>query len=45
MQLPAMTFYIGISLYTQWLIADPLAPNQMMSATPGMWSIVAPVGG
>jgi len=45
LQLPAMTFYIGISLYSQWLVADPLAPNQMMSASPGMWSIVAPVGG
>jgi len=43
--LPAMTFYIGMSFYTQWLVADPLSPNQMMSATPGMWSIVAPVGG
>lgn len=45
LQLPAMTFYIGMSFYTQWLVADPLAPNQLMSATPGMWSIVAPVGG
>lgn len=45
MQLPAVTFYIGMSLYTQWLVADPLSPNQLLSATPGMWSIVAPVGG
>lgn len=43
--LPAMTFYIGMSFNTQWFVADPLAQNQLMSATPGMWSIVAPVGG
>ena len=44
-QMPAVTFYIGMSLYTQWMVLDPLSPNQFMSATPGMWSIVAPVGG
>ncbi|MCC7062922.1 MAG: hypothetical protein IT456_08975 [Planctomycetes bacterium] len=44
-QMPAVTFYIGMSLYTQWLVLDPNAPNGIVSATQGVWSIVAPVGG
>lgn len=44
-QLPPLTFYVGTSLYTQWLVADPAASNGVMSATAGIRSIVAPVGG
>ena len=44
-QLPAVTSYVGMSLYTQWFVLDPNAPNGLMSATEGGWSIVAPVGG
>lgn len=43
--LPPLTFYIGSSLYTQWLVADPGSPNGVLSATAGIRSIVAPVGG
>lgn len=43
--LPAVTFYVGMSLYSQWFVLDPLAPSGLMSATEGAWAIVAPVGG
>lgn len=44
-QLPATTGYVGMSLFTQWVVLDPLAANGILSVTPGLWSIVAPVGG
>ena len=43
--LPAVGWYIGMSLYTQWFVLDPNSPNGLMSATEGAWSVVAPVGG
>jgi hypothetical protein len=43
--LPATTNYIGVSLYTQWVVFDPLAQNGVLSVTPGIWTIVAPLGG
>jgi hypothetical protein len=44
-QLPPFTSYVGMSLYTQWFVADPAASNAVLSASGGIWSIVAPVGG
>lgn len=44
-QMPPVTFYVGASLYTQWIVADPNAPNGMLAVSQGVWSIVAPVGG
>lgn len=44
-QLPATTGYVGMSLYTQWVVFDPLAQNGVLAVTPGLWTIVAPVGG
>ncbi len=44
-QLPATTNYVGWSLYTQWVVFDPLAPTGVLSTTAGTWSIVMPVGG
>lgn len=44
-QLPATGNYIGVSLFTQWFVLDPLALNGVLSATGAHWSIVAPVGG
>lgn len=43
--LPATTNYVGLYVYTQWVVFDPLAPNGVLSVTPAAWSIVAPVGG
>lgn len=43
--LPAVTSYIGTSLFTQWVVFDPLAPSTVLAVTPAVWSIVAPVGG
>ncbi len=44
-QLPGTTGYVGWSLYTQWAVFDPAAANGLLAVTPGVWSIVAPVGG
>ena len=44
-QLPPVGTYIGLSVFTQWVVLDPLAPNGVVSVSPGIWSIVAPVGG
>jgi hypothetical protein len=44
-QIPAIPDFIGLSLFTQWVVADPAAVNGVLSATDGLWSIVAPVGG
>jgi len=43
--LPATTNYVGLSIYTQWVVFDPLAQNGVLAVTPGLWTIVAPVGG
>jgi hypothetical protein len=45
MQLPATTGYVGWSLFSQWVVFDPLAANGILSTTAGTWSIVAPGGG
>jgi hypothetical protein len=45
LQLPPVTVYIGKSLFTQWLVLDPLANNGVGAASAGIWSIVAPIGG
>lgn len=44
-QLPPVTSYVGMSLFTQWLVSDPSAVNGVLSASQGIWTIVAPVGG
>lgn len=43
--LPPTTGYVGMSLFSQWVVFDPLAANGVLSVTGGLWSIVAPVGG
>lgn len=43
--LPPITSYVGMSVYTQWLVADPLSSNGLLSATQGVASTIAPVGG
>jgi hypothetical protein len=43
--LPATTSYVGVSVYTQWLVIDPLAPVGGLSMSNSHRSIVAPVGG
>ena len=44
-QLPGTAGYIGMSVYTQWVVLDPLGFNGTLSVTPALWSIVAPIGG
>lgn len=43
--LPPITAMVGLSVYTQWLVADPLALNGVLAASNGIWHIVAQVGG
>ncbi|MFY9341524.1 MAG: hypothetical protein WAT39_03480 [Planctomycetota bacterium] len=43
--LPATTNYVGVNLYTQWVVLDPLAPNGVLSVSNSHRSIVAPLGG
>jgi hypothetical protein len=43
--LPPTTSYVGASLYTQWVVFDPLAPSGLLSVTAGNRSVIAPVGG
>jgi hypothetical protein len=38
--LPATTNYVGASLFTQWVVLDPLAPSGFLSVTGADWSIV-----
>ncbi|MBM4060934.1 MAG: hypothetical protein FJ265_07535 [Planctomycetes bacterium] len=38
--MPAMTVFIGLSIYTQWLVADPLSSNGVIAVTQGVWCIV-----
>lgn len=44
-QFPPNTALQGASLYTQWVVFDPLGPSAALSTTAGLWSVVAPVGG
>ena len=44
-QLPGQPGYVGMSVYTQWVVFDPLSINSFLCVTPGVWTIVAPVGG
>ena len=43
--LPPVTAMVGLSVYTQWLVADPLALNGVLAASNGNWHIVSQVGG
>ncbi len=43
--LPGTGGYVGASVFTQWFVLDPLAPNGVLSTTAANWSVVAPVGG
>lgn len=45
LNLPAITSYVNASLYTQWVVLDPLAPSGLFSISNSNLSIVAPVGG
>lgn len=42
---PGVASYVGASVYTQWVVFDPLSINSFLCVTPGVWTIVAPVGG
>lgn len=44
-QLPGIGGIEGFQMFTQWVIFDPLAPNGVLATTPGLWTIVAPIGG
>lgn len=44
-QLPGTTGYIGASLFTQFVVFDPLSISSGVAVTPGLWTIVAPIGG
>ncbi len=44
-QLPGVASYVGVSIYTQWVVFDPLSINSFLCVTPGVWTIVAPIGG
>lgn len=44
-QFPPNAALQGASLYTQWVVFDPLGPSAALSTTAGLWSVVAPVGG
>jgi hypothetical protein len=43
--LPPVTNYVGLNVFTQWLVADPGASNLVLSATQGVRSTIAPPGG
>lgn len=43
--LPATTGYVGTSLFTQWVVLDPLSASGVVSTTAGLESIVTIVGG
>jgi hypothetical protein len=38
--LPAVTSYLGASVYTQWLVLDPLAPNGVLALSNSHLSVV-----
>src|SRR5690606_7841122 len=37
-QLPGTTGYIGMSVFTQWVVLDPLAMNSTLAVTPALWT-------
>jgi hypothetical protein len=37
--LPPVTFYVGLSAYSQFLVLDPGAPNGVLASTQGLWTI------
>ena len=39
------TEFVGVSIFTQWFVFDGAAVNGVLSATDGLWSVIAPVGG
>lgn len=43
--IPPITTFVGLSVYTQWLVDDPLSRSGVLSATGGLWHVVAPAGG
>ena len=45
LQVPPLSEFIGVSLYSQWFVLDSAALNGAMSGTAALWSIVTPVGG
>jgi hypothetical protein len=44
-QLAPVSSYVGVSVFTQWVVFDPLSPNGFATTSQGVHSIVAPVGG
>ena len=36
---PPVTVFTGISMYTQWLVADPQSPNGMIALSHGLWHV------
>lgn len=45
LQVPPLSEFVGVSLYSQWFVLDQSAVNGVMSATAPLWSIVTPIGG
>ena len=45
LQIPPLSAFVGLSLFSQWVVFDPAAVNGVLSATDGLWSIVTPIGG
>ncbi|MBM3973175.1 MAG: hypothetical protein FJ301_03640 [Planctomycetes bacterium] len=43
--LPPTGGYAGLSIFTQWVVFDPLGQSGSLATTGGLWSIVAPFGG
>ncbi|HLQ38424.1 MAG TPA: hypothetical protein VK348_11520, partial [Planctomycetota bacterium] len=43
--LPSITSYVGMSVFSQWFVSDPLANNGILAASAGLWTTVAGVGG
>lgn len=37
--LPPVTFYVGLSAYSQFLVLDPGAPNGVLAGSQGLWTI------
>lgn len=45
LQVPPLTEFVGVSIFTQWFVFDGAAVNGVLSSTDGLWSVLAPVGG
>lgn len=45
LQVPPLTEFVGVSFFSQWFVFDAAAVNGVLSATDGLWSVIAPVGG